>query len=307
MKAMVVAIVSAICGAMLVLAFPNVASGQSFPCPGGPGPGEVGIGVPPGEVQNMCVEAADDGGGGTVTVDTYGSHAVDPDYKRMFWSLGHDSQAEARGAAMQKCKRTTGKECASLGTFWNQCLSYALDEGGDGVFAGPASSPEKSARAAMNKCAADGNGSACRMLAMPVCAGIQYSGAANGRAARATPAEVEAYAASYDKREYWGALATNESGVRRSFKYRTKAEAERGARSDCKGCTMVVSHANSCAALAWPAGQKNVNINAFAVDADPARARDQALQECQKKFGQCKVVWTSCSRRGSTDPFGDWK
>jgi hypothetical protein len=136
-------------------------------------------------------------GGGTVYVDKYGAHAVDPERRQIFWAVGADTQDEARSEAISKCRKRTGSECRSLGTFQNTCLTYAFDAGGTGEFPGYGPTADEAAGIAMSECRA--NGGKCYMMALPVCSGIQYTlTLVNWRAKSASPEEIAAYSERFD-------------------------------------------------------------------------------------------------------------
>lgn len=127
--------------ATLAFVFPQAASGQAFPCPGGPGPGEVGIGVPPGENQNMCVEAADDG-----------SEA--------------DSDSKGDPALVEQIRRDRDERKGWLPTF--NAIAISLDGktvGSSGVAPrGSLRTSEAAAKAAIEDCERDATGP-CKLVA----------------------------------------------------------------------------------------------------------------------------------------------
>lgn len=228
-------------------------------------------------------------------VDMFGSQAVD-EQGGVSWAANYRTAGEAERTALESCKKSGGKSCQSMGTFYNQCLTSAVNEEG-GLFVGYSTSARTSASKAMADCNRKSANSICRLLALPVCAGVQYSGRENDAANQATPADVEAMSSRLDNRQYWSALAASPTGVltrKRNRPDKRSAEQDASAPEACKNCKVVATAKNACIGFAWPSDDRP--FVETAIHADPAAAMSTARGQCDAKYGRC-VASTACSGR----------
>ena len=228
--------------------------------------------------------------------DGYGAYATDPDFRQLFWATFYDSHEAAEQAAVEDCDRATGKTCQSLGWFGNQCGAIAITQNGQTIN-GYATLRREAARQALDACEkAGGNAyTICSLWAPPVCAGPSYSAADNKLAETASPAEIEAMSADIDRRDYWGAIASDGNQIQGGYGMPDRRSAETLALSKCDGCRIVKTFENSCAGLAWPSD--NRPVYEIVLDDDPATAKAKAKAQCIGKYGACEAGVRCSGRR----------
>ena len=122
--------------ALNVLALPQPAA-AAYPCPGGPGPGEVQVGVSGGTHGVAAVPVCDrvgggggDGGGGGGVYYIYGSVAWHPDADDV-WMVGRQpGTLYAEAEALDECNRAMGGGCSSIGEWHNSSMTIIRDNQG---------------------------------------------------------------------------------------------------------------------------------------------------------------------------------
>ncbi len=237
----------------------------------------------------------------------YGGIATDGKHAKIYWALPEDSGKEAEAAGVAECRRAGGKDCKSLSWFSDSCMVYARGLTSNDLFPGNSVSPEMAAKKAMRRCTAGSPDGKCRLATMPLCVGPGYSAEDLQAPKTATPAQLEALSAKLNDREYWGAIAEQDSG---GLSYADGYPNEKDAISklldweDCKGCTKVLTYKDSCVGLAWAKGSQGRGTGFTALDPDPKRARDAARNTCSAKTGapNC-VAMVRCSGRAYIDGY----
>ena len=118
-----------------VLAPPQPAA-AAFPCPQGPGPGEVQVGVSGGShgvaAVPMC-ESTGGGDSGNASPDyyyIYGAIAWHPDVGDVWMVGNYDAPYAAEREAMAACDRAMGGGCTSIGEWQNSSMAILRDRNG---------------------------------------------------------------------------------------------------------------------------------------------------------------------------------
>lgn len=94
----------------------------------------------------------------------------------------------------------------------------------------------------------------------------------------------------------WGAIAIDEGGDAGTISNKsTKNDATQAAMHDCqirgaRGCRIVATYRNQCAAIAWGSGGYGT---ATGPREDEAQA--DALDSCRGRASGCKIVYSACS------------
>ncbi len=115
--------------------WPAEAAAQAYPCPSGPGTGEVQVGMSPGgngiASYPMC---ASDGGGASPPPTSYGSHAAMVWHRDAadVWVDGNYSGPNnvAKGNALEACNTVMGGGCEVASTWSNSSMTVLRDKAG---------------------------------------------------------------------------------------------------------------------------------------------------------------------------------
>lgn len=118
-----------------MLAFIAEPAAASYPCPGGPGPGEVQVGVTGGShgiaATPVCESSGgggDSGGGGVYYI--HGAIAWHPNASDV-WMFGNRPQANlAERDALDACNRAMGGGCSSIGEWYNSSMMIVRNREG---------------------------------------------------------------------------------------------------------------------------------------------------------------------------------
>ncbi len=126
-------------GALLLFA-PRPAAAQNYPCPGGPGPGEVQVGVSGGShgvaAVPICAPAAGGGGGGgSAPTYSYGAIAWHADADDVWMSGNWTGPNAAEQEALAACNQAMGGGCTSAGEWHNSSMTILRDNQG-GLYGG---------------------------------------------------------------------------------------------------------------------------------------------------------------------------
>lgn len=119
---------------LALLALPQPVA-AAYPCPGGPGPGEVQVGVSGGShgvaATPMCESAGGGGtGGGGGVYYIYGAVAWHPDVDDVWMRGGEAGSQYAEARALDECNRAMGGGCTSIGEWNNSSMTIIRDSGG---------------------------------------------------------------------------------------------------------------------------------------------------------------------------------
>lgn len=118
--------------------WPTSAAAQAYPCPSGPGPGEVQVGMTPGGngVASVPVCASNGGGGGTYAPpapppEAHAALVWHPDAADV-WVDGNytGSNNPAESIALDACNRAMGGGCEAAGTWWNSSMTIIRNKAG---------------------------------------------------------------------------------------------------------------------------------------------------------------------------------
>ena len=124
--------------AALLAAMPQPAR-AAYPCPGGPGPGEVQVGVSGGSHGIAAVPVCErtggggdggGGGGGGGAYYVYGSVAWHPDADDVWMAGKRFSSGFAEHLALEACNRAMGGGCTSIGEWYNSSMTIIRDNQG---------------------------------------------------------------------------------------------------------------------------------------------------------------------------------
>lgn len=237
---------------------------------------------------------------------SYGAFAVDASFGG-YWVTGYSTPESADRAAFGVCQQGGGQGCRSLGPFGGTCVTYAVDSGGQ-LYTGEHRNDNSATQHAMSSCSKDSTSGKCHLISLAVCAGSQYAGHSNEKAKNTAYADLEAISAKLDKRQYWGAVAVNDTTGGYAFDRRSKAEAEQQALANCSNCTVLATFENSCVGVAFP-NDKNkaaISFDEVAMDVEPAVAKQKSMAQCTQKYGECKLWFLRCSgRRYAKNNFDD--
>ena len=129
---LVLGLVAVFAFALFMLSQPAAAA---YPCPGGPGPGEVQVGVTGGShgvaaipVCDRAQGGGDSDGGGVYYI--YGSIAWHPDADDV-WMIGsYDAPYIAEREALAACNGAMGGGCSSIGEWHNSSMAIIRDRSG---------------------------------------------------------------------------------------------------------------------------------------------------------------------------------
>lgn len=236
----------------------------------------------------------------------YGGIATDGKHSRIYWVLPETGGKSAEAAALAECRKAGGKECKVLSWFSDSCMVYARNSVQD-LFPGNSVSPEMAAKKAIRRCTAGSPDGKCRLTTMPLCVGPGYSAADMRAPLRASKAELESLSAKVNQREYWGAIAENDTG---GLVYSDGYPNEKDALSklldweDCKDCRKVLTYTDSCVGMAWAKGAKGRGTSFTALNPDPKTARDESRATCTAKTGSpACVAMVRCSGRAYIDGY----
>jgi len=236
----------------------------------------------------------------------YGGIATDGKHSRIYWVLPETGGKSAEAAALAECRKAGGKDCKVLSWFSDSCMVYARNSVQD-LFPGNSVSPEMAAKKAMRRCTAGSPDGKCRLTTMPLCVGPGYSAADMRAPLRASKAELESLSAKMNQREYWGAIAENDTG---GLVYSDGYPNEKDALSklldweDCKDCRKVLTYTDSCVGMAWAKGAKGRGTSFTALNPDPKAARDESRATCTAKTGSpACVAMVRCSGRAYIDGY----
>ncbi|WP_240622084.1 DUF4189 domain-containing protein [Achromobacter mucicolens] len=236
----------------------------------------------------------------------YGGIATDGKHSRIYWVLPETGGKSAEAAALAECRKAGGKDCKVLSWFSDSCMVYARNSGQD-LFPGNSVSPEMAAKKAIRRCTAGSPDGKCRLTTMPLCVGPGYSAADMRAPLRASKAELESLSAKLNQREYWGAIAENDTG---GLVYSDGYPNEKDALSklldweDCKDCRKVLTYTDSCVGMAWAKGVKGRGTSFTALNPDPKAARDASREACTAKTGSpACVAMVRCSGRAYIDGY----
>lgn len=111
------------------------AAHAAYPCPGGPGPGEVQVGVSGGSHGVAAVPICDraqggGGGGGGEVYYRYGSIAWHPDADDVWMEGSYDGPNTAERTALAACNQAMGGGCTSIGEWHNSSMRIFRDRSG---------------------------------------------------------------------------------------------------------------------------------------------------------------------------------
>ncbi|MBL9065094.1 MAG: DUF4189 domain-containing protein [Sphingopyxis sp.] len=111
------------------------AAHAAYPCPGGPGPGEVQVGVSGGSHGVAAVPICDraqggGGGGGGEVYYRYGSIAWHPDADDVWMEGSYDGPNTAERNALAACNQAMGGGCTSIGEWHNSSMRIFRDRSG---------------------------------------------------------------------------------------------------------------------------------------------------------------------------------
>lgn len=232
------------------------------------------------------------------TRDRFGAFAIDNNFN-VSWVTNYLNEYGAQLGADGMCKYYKGEGCRPLGQFWNTCGVYAINLERK-IFGGFNPKPKQAAREAMEACNKNSPSGLCQLLSWPVCAGLHYRSEAEYDANHATRADIEALAAKYDDREYWGATATDNFSLWNRYDYRDRNSAESAAFANCAkdpDCRIAATVQDSCVGGAMPKDKRpGVEI---VINPNPNVARQQALTQCNARFGAnaCKASVNCTGRR----------
>jgi hypothetical protein len=108
----------------------------AYPCPGGPGPGEVQVGVSGGSHGIAAVPLCEStgggggGGGGGGVYYRYGAIAWHPDASDVWMEGSYDGPVTAERTALAACNRAMGGGCTSIGEWHNSSMMILRDRSG---------------------------------------------------------------------------------------------------------------------------------------------------------------------------------
>lgn len=116
---------------LLSLAAPSAVQ-AAYPCPGGPGPGEVQVGVSGGTHGVAAVPICDRAGGGAPQAPptysyVYGAIAAHPDAADVWMAGGYSQSYGAEREAMAMCAAAMGDGCISFGEWHNSSFAIIRD------------------------------------------------------------------------------------------------------------------------------------------------------------------------------------
>lgn len=274
-------LVVAFTAALLLLPRPAAAA---YPCPGGPGPGEVQVGVSGGThgvaAVPMCEGSGNAGGDGGVYY-AYGSVAWHPDADDVWMAGNWNGAGRAESEALAACNRDMGGGCSSIGEWHNSSMTIIRDSQGllwNGW---------------------NGQGGAGRKRVLADCAAKQvlpceilHSFSADKRGYNPPPTARKLYASAawvYDK-GYDGRLYIS-SGQRSS------TAANEAALAACAAAT-----ASTTCRIATVVGNGVIqpylmdSANSVVNERTAKRAAKAAATDCKRKKGKCTVQRTYDSR-----------
>lgn len=279
------ALVSLFVAAFLLFAAPQPAR-AAYPCPNGPGPGEVQVGVSGGShgiaAVPMCESSGGggDGGGGGV-VYAFGSVAFHADADDV-WMAGNRSNADtARRAALEACNRAMGGGCTSIGDWNNSSMTIMRDSQG-GLWNGW-----------------DGQGGASRKRVFDECSSNQllpceilHSFGADRRRYDAPPSARKLYASAA-----WVFSEDFDGRLFIASGHASAAAADAAARAACTAAT-----ASAACRIASAVGNgviqpyRRNGDTSLVVERTARRAAQAAAADCQRKNGRCTVQRSYDSR-----------
>lgn len=123
-------LIAAFVAVMLLL--PRQAA-AAYPCPGGPGPGEVQVGVSGGTHGVAAVPMCEGSGGGDGGGDVYyayGAVAWHPDADDVWMAGNWNGAGPAEGEALAACNRDMGGGCSSIGEWHNSSMTIIRNSQG---------------------------------------------------------------------------------------------------------------------------------------------------------------------------------
>ncbi|WP_439566902.1 DUF4189 domain-containing protein [Sphingopyxis sp.] len=117
-----------------LIALPQPAA-AAYPCPGGPGPGEVQVGVSGGSHGVAAVPVCEstgggDSGGGGGVYYIYGAIAWHPHADDVWMDGSYDGAYTAERTALAACNQAMGGGCSSVGEWHNSSMRIIRDRSG---------------------------------------------------------------------------------------------------------------------------------------------------------------------------------
>ena len=267
-----------------LLSLPHQAA-AAYPCPAGPGPGEVQVGVSGGShgvaAVPMCEGNGHAGGDGGGVYYAYGSVAWHPDADDVWMAGNWNGAGPAEREALAACNRDMGGGCSSIGEWNNSSMSIIRDSQG-GLWNGW-----------------NGQGGAGRKRALADCAAKQvlpceilHSFSADKRGYGPEPSARKFYASaawafgeSYDGRLYIT------SGQRSATAANEAALAACAAATASKTCRIAAVVGNG---VIQP--YKINSDNSVVVERTAKRAAKAASTDCKRKKAKCTVQHAYDSR-----------
>lgn len=268
-------LIAAITVAMLLL--PHQAA-AAYPCPGGPGPGEVQVGVSGGShgvaAVPMCEGSGNAGGDGGGVYYAYGAVAWHPDADDVWMAGNWNGAGPAEREALAACNRDMGGGCSSIGEWNNSSMTIIRD--GQGVLWN----------------GWNGQGGAGRKRALADCASKQmlpcevlHSFSADKRSYNPPPTARKLYASAawvFDK-GYDGRLYIS-SGQRSATAANEAALAACVAATASKTCRIATAVGNG---VIQPYLMDSGN--SVVVERTAKRAAKAAAADCKRKKSKCAV------------------
>ncbi|MCW5646923.1 MAG: DUF4189 domain-containing protein [Sphingopyxis sp.] len=264
--------------ALLLFAAPQPAR-AAYPCPGGPGPGEVQVGVSGGSHGVAAVPVCErsgggggDGGGGGVYY-AFGSVAFHADADDV-WMAGNWNNADtARREALAACNRDMGGGCASIGDWNNSSMTIIRDSQG-GLWNGWNGQGGASRKRVLAECSSK-QLLPCEILHSFGADKRRYSPRPTARKLYASAAWV--YGEGYDGRLY---IASGHRSV--------------GAANDAALAACAAASASRCRIAA---GVGNGVIQPFKSNSDTnvvaertaKRGAEAAQADCKRRAGKCQI------------------
>lgn len=256
----------------------------AYPCPTGPGPGEVQVGVSGGThgvaAVPMCESSGGGDGGGGVYY-AYGAVAWHADADDVWMAGNWNGPGPAEGEALAACNRDMGGGCTSIGEWNNSSMTIIRDSQGS-LWNGW-----------------NGQGGAGRKRALADCEAKQilpcevlHSFSADKRGYNPAPTARKHYASaawvfdeSYDGRLYIS------SGQRSATAANEAALAACAAATASKACRIASAVGNG---VLQPYLMDRAN--SVVVERTAKRAAKAAATDCKRKKGKCTVQRTYDSR-----------
>jgi hypothetical protein len=275
-------VIAAITVALLLL--PHQAA-AAYPCPGGPGPGEVQVGVSGGShgvaAVPMCESSGHAGGDGGGVYYAYGSVAWHPDADDVWMAGNWNGAGPAEREALAACNRDMGGGCSSIGEWNNSSMSIIRDSQG-GLWNGW-----------------NGQGGTGRKRVLTDCASKQilpcevlHSFSADKRGYGPEPTARKAYASgAWGTGEHYDGRIYISSGHRNAIAANEAALAACAAATASTTCRIAIGVGNGVIQPFLLDGASTVIVERTA-----KRAAKAATTDCKRKKGKCTLQRTYDSR-----------